>query len=121
MLTQRLDAFARFTRHDLARFVIASGILVTILTVILGADILPQESLTLATGDLAPRDIIAPKAVEFESAARTEAERAAAREVGRAPVRLHDRERRCHRQRAAARVRAPRPARRHDVRRRPAR
>jgi hypothetical protein len=80
MLTQRLDAFARFTRHDLARFVIASGILVTILTVILGADILPQESLTLATGDLAPRDIIAPKAVEFESAARTEAERAAARE-----------------------------------------
>ncbi len=80
MLTQRLDAFARFTRHDLAQFVIASGILVTILTVILGADILPQESLTLATGDLAPRDIIAPKAVEFESAARTEAERAAARE-----------------------------------------
>ena len=79
MLTQRLDAFARFTRHDLARFVIASGILVTILTVILGADILPQETLTLATGDLAPRDIIAPKAVEFESAARTEAERAAAR------------------------------------------
>ena len=36
--------------------------------------------MTLATGDLAPRDIIAPKAVEFESAARTEAERAAARE-----------------------------------------
>ena len=80
MLTQRLDAFARFTRHDLAQFVIASGILVAILTAILGADILPQESLTLATGDLAPRDIIASKAVEFESAARTEAERTAARE-----------------------------------------
>ncbi len=80
MLTQRLDAFARFTRHDLARFVIASGILVAILTAILGADILPQESLTLAAGDLAPRDIIASKAVEFESTARTEAERTAARE-----------------------------------------
>jgi cyclic-di-AMP phosphodiesterase PgpH len=80
MLTQRLDAFARFTRHDFARFVIASSILVAVLTAILGADILPQESLTLATGDLAPRDIIASKAVEFESVARTEAERAAARD-----------------------------------------
>jgi cyclic-di-AMP phosphodiesterase PgpH len=78
MLTQRLDAFARFTRHDAARFVIATGILVAVLTAILGADILPQEALSLATGDLAPRDIVAPKAVEFESAARTEAERAAA-------------------------------------------
>ena len=102
MLTQRLDAFARFTRHDVARFVIASGILVAVLTAILGADILPQETLTLAAGDLAPRDIIAPKAVEFESAARTEAERTAAREDGRAPVRLHDRERRGDRHRAAA-------------------
>jgi cyclic-di-AMP phosphodiesterase PgpH len=78
MLTQRLDAFARFTRHDAARFVIASGILVAVLTAILGADILPQESLSLSTGDLAPRDIIAPKVVEFESTARTEAERNAA-------------------------------------------
>ena len=80
MLTQRLDAFARFTRRDAARFVIASGILVAVLTVIMGADILPEESLSLAAGDLAPRDIIATKAVEFESAARTEAERTAARE-----------------------------------------
>ncbi len=80
MLTQRLDAFARFTRHDAARFVIATGILVAVLTAILGADILPEESLSLAAGELAPRDIIAPKAVEFESAARTEAEREAARD-----------------------------------------
>ena len=80
MLTQRLDAFARFTRRDAARFVIASGILVVVLTAIMAADILPEESLSLAAGDLAPRDIIATKAVEFESAARTEAERAAARE-----------------------------------------
>ena len=80
MLTQRLDAFARFTRRDAARFVIASGILVVVLTAIMGADILPEESLSLAAGDLAPRDIIATKAVEFESAARTEAERVAARD-----------------------------------------
>ncbi len=80
MLTQRLDAFARFTRRDAARFVIASGILVVVLTAIMGADILPEESLSLAAGDLAPRDIIATKAVGFESAARTEAERVAARD-----------------------------------------
>ena len=80
MLTQSVDAFARFTRHDAVRFFIATGILVAVLTAILGVDILPQESLSLTSGDLAPRDIIAPKAVDFESLARTEAERAAARD-----------------------------------------
>ena len=77
MLTQRLDAFARFTRRDAVRLVLAAGVLVAVLTAILGADILPQESLLLAPGDLAPRDIKAPKAVEFESPFRTQAERVA--------------------------------------------
>ena len=80
MLTQRLDAFARFTRRDAVRFVLAAGILVAALTAILGADIVPQEPISVVVGDLAPRDIIAPKALDFESAVRTDAERNAARE-----------------------------------------
>ena len=80
MLTQRVDAFARFTRNDATRFVIAASILVAVLTAIMGAHILPQEPLSVVAGDLAPRNIVAPKAVEFESASRTAAERAAAAE-----------------------------------------
>ncbi len=79
MLTQRADAIAQFTRTDATRLGIAAAILVLVLTAVLGADILPQEPLRLASGDLAPRDVIAPKALEFQSTAQTEAARAAAR------------------------------------------
>lgn len=79
MLTQRAPALARFTRNDATRLLIAAGVLVAAMTAILGIDILPQESLQLQTGDLAPRDIAAPRAVSFESEVQTEEARAEAR------------------------------------------
>ncbi len=79
MLTQRAAAIARFTRRDATRLGIASGILILAMTAILAADLLPQETLQVQAGDLAPRDVVAPRAVEFESEVQTAAVRAAAR------------------------------------------
>jgi putative nucleotidyltransferase with HDIG domain len=82
MLTQRAPVLARFTRNDATRLGIATGILVLVLTAILGASTLTQESLQLQVGDLAPRDIVAQRALDFESQVRT----ADAREAARAAV-----------------------------------
>jgi len=79
MLTQRAPALVRFTRNDATRLFIAAAVLVGALTAILGIDILPQPSLNLVEGDLAPRDIAAPRAQTFESDVQTAAARAAAR------------------------------------------
>ena len=78
MLTQRIDTSTRFTRHDIPRVAIAAGILILALAAILGADILPEEPLDVAQGQLATRDIIAPRAIDFESTVQTEAAREAA-------------------------------------------
>src|SRR6476646_4772178 len=78
MLTQRADAIARFTRNDAVRFAIAAGILIAVLTAILGSEILPQPTLTVAVGDLAPRDIVAPRTLDFPSESQTAAAREAA-------------------------------------------
>jgi putative nucleotidyltransferase with HDIG domain len=78
MLTQRPDDPAHFTRGDVPRLLIAAVILVLALTAILGADILPQQPLDVTVGQLASRDIVAPRAVEFESKVQTDAARAAA-------------------------------------------
>jgi putative nucleotidyltransferase with HDIG domain len=79
MLTQRpLDSPARFTRRDLPRIGIAAGVLVLVLSAILGADILPEPPLDVKVGQLASRDIIAPRALEFESKVQTDAARVAA-------------------------------------------
>ena len=79
MLTQRAPALVRFTRNDATRLFIAAAVLVGALTAILGIDILPQPSLNLVEGDLAPSDIAAPRATTFESEVQTEAAREAAR------------------------------------------
>ncbi len=78
MLTHRPDNPARFTRRDLPRLGFAGGILVLALTAILGADILPQQPLDATVGQLASRDIVAPRAVAFDSTIQTDAVRAAA-------------------------------------------
>ena len=82
MLTQQAPALSRFTRSDATRLGISAGILVLVMTAILGSDILPQESLRLQTGDLAPRDIVAPRALDFDSDVLT----TQAREVARQSV-----------------------------------
>jgi putative nucleotidyltransferase with HDIG domain len=78
MLTQRIDTIARFTRSDASRLAIAAVILIVALTAILGADILPEQPLQVAVGDLAGGDIVAPRAIDFESQVQTEAAREAA-------------------------------------------
>ena len=80
MLTSRAVAIRRFTRNDATRLSIASVILVLILTAILGADLLPRESLTLKAGDIVGTDIVAPGPVEFESEVQTAAARQEARD-----------------------------------------
>ena len=78
MLTRRIDTPTRFTRSDVPRLVIAAGILILALAAILGADILPDQPLDAAEGQLATRDIVAPKAIDFESKVQTDQARAAA-------------------------------------------
>jgi len=78
MLTQRIDSATQFTRADVPRLAIAATILVLALAVILGADILPEQPLEVKEGQLATRDIVAPRALDFESAVQTEVAREAA-------------------------------------------
>jgi hypothetical protein len=79
MLTTPAVAIARFTRSDATRLAIASVVLILALAAILGADFLPRETLTLKAGDIAPRDIVAPRAIDLESDVQTQAARRAAR------------------------------------------
>ena len=78
MLTQRSETQTRFTRHDLPRLGIAAGVLILALTAILGIDILPKPALDATAGQLATRDIVAPRALDLESKIQTVAARAAA-------------------------------------------
>jgi putative nucleotidyltransferase with HDIG domain len=78
MLTHTTQRTTRFTRGDASRLVIAAGILIVALAAILGADILPDQPLVVKAGELADRDIIAPRARDFESQFQTDAARAAA-------------------------------------------
>ena len=79
MLTRRSDSSTRFSRHDVPRVLIAAGILILALSAILGADILPEAPLDATVGQLATRDIVAPRAVDFVSKSQTDAARATAR------------------------------------------
>jgi len=78
MLTHRIEAPNRFTRADIPRLAIAAGILILALAAILGADILPEAPLQVAEGQLATRDIVAPRAQDFVSTIQTTAARDAA-------------------------------------------
>jgi putative nucleotidyltransferase with HDIG domain len=79
VLTQRAPIRTRFTSIDARRLGIATLILVLVMTAILGSDILPSESLDYQTGDVARADIVAPRALDFDSAVLTEAQRDEAR------------------------------------------
>ena len=78
MLTRRIETSTRFSRRDVPRVLAAGGILVLALGLILGADILPAPPLDASEGQLATRDIVAPKAHDFESEVQTSAARKAA-------------------------------------------
>ena len=81
MLTRPVAARAGFSRSDATRLAIAAAILIAGLAAILGADILPQQPLQVAVGNLAPRDILAPRAIDFESDVQTADAQAAARQA----------------------------------------
>jgi putative nucleotidyltransferase with HDIG domain len=72
MLIHRAPVIARFTRSDATRLGVAAGILVLVMTAILGADVLPEETFLYKPADIARSDIVAPKAVAFDSEALTE-------------------------------------------------
>ncbi len=79
LLTRPVEAITRFTRGDAVRLVISSGILVLVLTAVLASDILPEAPLSATTGQLARADVVATRALEFESDVLTAKAKAAAR------------------------------------------
>ena len=78
MLTPRNATTTRFTRGDARRLLIAAGILIIALTVILAIDLVPQRPLEVQAGQLATRDIVATRPLEYESAIQTQAAKDAA-------------------------------------------
>jgi cyclic-di-AMP phosphodiesterase PgpH len=81
VLTQRTQVLTRFTRNDATRLGIAAITLILVLTAILGADFLPEETIQYQEGDVARANIVAPRAISFESEVRTDLAREAAREA----------------------------------------
>jgi cyclic-di-AMP phosphodiesterase PgpH len=79
MLTQRVEDSVRFTRRDAGRLGAAAGVLIVVLTLILGIDIVVREPLTLDVGSVARSDIFAPTARTFISEVQTEEQREDAR------------------------------------------
>ena len=77
MLSRRFDRVTRFTRRDAVRLAVATLLLVSGLTAILSIGDLPQ-AYNLQEGSVAPQQIRAPRAIQFESAVQTAAARQAA-------------------------------------------
>jgi cyclic-di-AMP phosphodiesterase PgpH len=70
--TRAANATAGFTGRDLPRLVIAAVILVVSLTAIFALDLVPQR-LDITVGDVAPNDIVAPRADSYISDIQTQA------------------------------------------------
>ncbi|HSS35778.1 MAG TPA: HDIG domain-containing protein, partial [Patescibacteria group bacterium] len=80
MLAQRADRAdpqPSFSRNDLGRLLIASGLLVLVLTAIFAVDIFPSR-VDVAVGDVAKADVLAPRAITYTSDLQTKAARDAA-------------------------------------------
>jgi putative nucleotidyltransferase with HDIG domain len=81
MLAQRGDRSdqpATFSRRDLGRLVAAAGLLVLAQTAIFAVDVVPTR-VDVKLGQVAPSDILAPRAITYTSVLQTDAARAAAR------------------------------------------
>src|SRR5664280_899621 len=77
MLSRRFDRVTRFTRRDAVRLAVATIVLVGGLTAILSIGDLPQ-AYNLQEGSVAPVQIRAPRAIQFESTVQTAQARQAA-------------------------------------------
>ncbi|MFL5725796.1 MAG: HD family phosphohydrolase [Chloroflexota bacterium] len=80
MLNQPQEPAAPLSRRDVTRLGVAAVGLILILTAILAADLFPQP-LKIKVGDVATADIVAPRALEYESKVRTNKLRTAARDA----------------------------------------
>src|SRR3954464_5847451 len=78
MLTPRQATTSHFTRSDARRLLVAAGILIVALTAILAIDLVPQRTLEVQAGQLATRDIVATRNVEYDSVIQTQAAKDAA-------------------------------------------
>ena len=78
MLSLPVDAIAAFTRRDAGRLVAVAGLLIVVLTAILGADFFPK-ALQIQAGSVAGADIAAPRAIEYISDVDTKTKQDAAR------------------------------------------
>ena len=77
MLAQRPDSGIGFTRRDLVRLIIASGLLIVTLTAILAVDVAPS-GLGLQVGAIAQSSVRAPRSITYESKILTARARAEA-------------------------------------------
>ncbi len=80
MLAQRAEGLVSFTRRDAGRLAVAAVVLIVALTVILSTEIFPQR-VTLAEGDVATADVVAPRALTYESETLTANARLAAQDA----------------------------------------
>ena len=78
MLAQRPSPNRTFTRQDGIRLVLGIVVLVAVLAAILGSNLIP-DPVRVGVGQIAPADIVAPRAIEIESQIQTEEARSAER------------------------------------------
>ncbi|MEO8468522.1 MAG: HDIG domain-containing metalloprotein [Chloroflexota bacterium] len=77
MLAHRANAAVRLTWREAGRLAVAAVGLIVAMTIILGADFSPPR-VDVQVGDLVPADIVAPRAMTYESQTLTAAARKAA-------------------------------------------
>jgi membrane-associated HD superfamily phosphohydrolase len=80
MLAQRAEQQAPFSRRDLGRLFVASGLLVLVMTTIFAVDIIPNQ-IDVGIGDVAATDILAPRTITYTSNILTAQTRDAARKA----------------------------------------
>ena len=80
MLAQRAEGLVSFTRRDAGRLAVAAVVLIVALTAILSTEIFPQR-VTLVEGDVATADVVAPRALTYESETLTADARQAAQDA----------------------------------------
>jgi putative nucleotidyltransferase with HDIG domain len=80
MLNQATEPVGPLSRRDASRLLVASVVLVVILTAILGVDVFPKP-LQIDVGSVATADILAPRPADYVSDVRTKKLQAAARDA----------------------------------------
>ena len=77
MLARSTESANQFTRRDAGRLILASALLIAAMSVILGLDVLPAQTL-LEEGKPAPANVTAPRIAQYTSDVLTQRERAKA-------------------------------------------